>query len=221
MLKPLHFELLAYVSFGVAAVVAFWKLRDKREYGYALLATSLLFFPYEWLADTYFMVMTYDPGFVMLGNLPGTQLPLMMFFAYGMFWGIPLMLCIRLREKIDAMPLAIRIGVLWAIFTLIDLGIEYTTTLPGLWTYYWPKSMMIGGVQPWVTPLLVSLWNLVLYFTQPVAQKLSDGRNWLAGLGVHYGIFFVGYATCTVVVLTVIKFIGITALPNTIPFPGF
>jgi hypothetical protein len=82
MLKPLHFELLAYVSFGVAAVVAFWKLRDKREYGYALLATSLLFFPYEWLADTYFMVMTYDPGFVMLGNLPGTQLPLMMFFAW-------------------------------------------------------------------------------------------------------------------------------------------
>lgn len=220
MLLPIHYELQTYVSFALVSIVVFWKLRDKRDYGYALLATSLLFFPYEWLADTYFMIMTYDPRFVMI-NLPGTDLPIMMFFAYGMFWGVPLMVCMALRKKIDAMPLVVRIVVLWVIFTLIDLGLEYTTTLDGLWTYYWPKSMMLSGVQPWATPMLVSMWNLVLYFTQPLAKRLSDGKSWLAGLGIYYGIFFVGYATASVVVLTIIKCIGITALPNSIPFPGF
>ena len=80
-MKAIHFEMASYVVYAVAIIVIALRYRDQRAYWYALLGCSLAF-PFEWVADRYWMFLDYDWSFRMLVD----RLPLMMPFAWTWFF---------------------------------------------------------------------------------------------------------------------------------------
>ena len=142
---------------------------------------SLLVY-WEWIADKHWMFLDYDWGFVMLVD----RLPLMMFFSWGWFFALPLIICLRLQKKIDSKPLWLRLLVLYVIFWLWDFLVEYSSTTCQLWVYHWEKEAMIGGILPWFIPAMVASANTLLYFGHKIALRYSTGKGWLQGFLIHF-----------------------------------
>ena len=159
-MKAIHFEIFSFAGYGLAILLILFLFRNRRDYWYALIGCSLAF-PFEWVADNYWMFLQYDWSFWMLVD----RLPLMMPFAWGWFFGIPLILCLQLQKKIDALPLWGRCLLLYVIFWPWDFVVEYASTTFGLWEYrLWPEKAMIGGILPWFIPTMVASANATLYF---------------------------------------------------------
>lgn len=183
-MKPIHFELPTYIIFVTICVLIATIFHNRRDYWYAFIGCSLMF-PFEWIADRYWMFLDYDWGFVMFPIL-FERLPLMMPFAWGWFFGFPIIICMLFEKKIDVMPLVLRIVVLWAVFWGWDFWNEYVSTKSQLWDYHWSKEHMIGGILPWFIPFAVSFGNVLLYFAHKIALKKSRDQTWIQGFCTHF-----------------------------------
>ena len=184
-MRPIHFEVATYVMFGLTVAWIAVKHRDRREYWYALFGCTLLF-PFEWIADKYWMFLDYDWGFVMMVD----RLPLMMPFSWGWFFGLPLILCLRLENRIDALPPVLRVLLLFTVFFLWDVFVEYSSTSFHLWDYHWKKEAMIGGLLPWAIPIGVSFGSTLLYFFHKIALKKSKNTGWTRGFSIHVAAYY-------------------------------
>ncbi len=203
-MKPIHFEIATYLGYVLIMVLIATVFRGRRDYWYALFGCTLLF-PFEWIADKFWMFLDYDWGFVMMVD----RLPLMMPFAWGWFMGFTLILCIHFQDKIDAMPLVLRVIFLYVIFWLWDLLVEYSSTSFLLWDYHWKKEHMIGGLLPWFIPTTVALANVMLYFGHKIALKKSSGKNWIQGFLIHLLIYYIVFIIHVAIGWPIIKIWGI------------
>jgi len=94
-MKPLYFEIFTYIFYAFTIVLIAFRYRNKRDYWYALIGLGLCI-PFEWLADRYWMFLDYDWSFVMLVD----RLPLFMFFSWGWFYALPLIICLQLQKRL-------------------------------------------------------------------------------------------------------------------------
>jgi len=203
-MKAIHFEMASFLLYAVAIVVIATRYRNHRDYGYALIGCSLAF-PFEWGADKYWMFLDYDWSFRMLVD----RLPLMMPFAWGWFFGIPLIVCLRFQDKIDAIPLWARWLVLYAIFWPWDFIVEYSSTTYRLWVYHWPEGSMIGGILPWFIPTMVATANTTLYFAHKIALRYSEGKGWFHGFSIHVLAYYLVFTLQVAVGWPLIRMMGI------------
>jgi hypothetical protein len=206
-MKPIHFEVATYVISAIVIVLLATVCRNRREYWYAYIGCSLMF-PFEWIADRYWMFLDYDWGFVMFPVL-FERLPIIMPLSWGWFFGVPLILCIRFRDKIDAMPLIVRILVLYVIFFGWDFALEFSSTGYGLWDYHWHKEAMIGGILPWFIPFAVSFNNTLLYFVHNRALKKSETQAWIPGFVTHVLAYLAVFVINVAIGWPIIKLFGI------------
>jgi len=137
------------------------------------------------------------------------RLPLMMPFAYGWFFSVPLIICLHQKEKIDSMPLLFQIIVLYAIFCIWDFAVEYSSTRYQLWNYHWPKTSMIGGILPWFVPFLVACANTALYYTHKAALRYSSGKKWGKGLLIHILAYYILFIIGGLVIWSCVAFMSI------------
>lgn len=203
-MKAIHFEMFSFAGYGLAILLILFLFRNRRDYWYALIGCSLAF-PFEWVADNYWMFLQYDWSFWMLVD----RLPLMMPFAWGWFFGIPLILCLQLQKKIDALPLWGRCLLLYVIFWPWDFVVEYASTSFGLWEYrLWPEKAMIGGILPWFIPTMVASANATLYFGHKVALKYSVGKQWLHGFVIHLFAYYIVFVIQVAVGWPLVRMMG-------------
>ena len=184
-MKAIHFEILSYVVYVLMVLAIVTRFENRRDYWYALIGCSLGI-PFEWFADKFWMFLDYDLSFTMLVD----RLPLMMAAAWGWFFALPLIVCLQLEDRIDRIPLGLRILTLYAIFWFWDVSVEFTSTGFGLWVYHWKKEAMIGGVLPWFIPTMVAPVNVGLYFAHKIALRRSAAEGWLRGLLTHTAAYY-------------------------------
>lgn len=195
----------------VVAVVLFVKFRDKREWWYVFLIPMFLAIPFELIGDTYTMVMDYSWAFTMI---PGTRMPVMMIFAYVMFFSVPYILADAfLRPRLQKHSKVFEAVMVLLVFCIWDFVVEYSSTFNGLWTYYWPTELMIGGALPFTTPLLIMFFSVAFYYIWPIAERLSDGKGWWKGFLIHFGSIFVVFSALNTFILLILRFIGIMPIP--------
>jgi hypothetical protein len=180
-MTALHFELISYGVWALIGILLFTIGKGRRDHWYFFLGMTACF-PFEWLADNFWMFLQYDWSFTMMFG----RFPLMMPFAWGWFFAIPVILMFRNKDKIDRLPLWVQIVGIYVFFFLWDFVVEYGSTGFALWTYYWPESYLIGGV-PWVIPAAVGTAFLMYYYGHNYLLKYSTGKHWAEGFAIHLG----------------------------------
>ena len=185
-MPPIMFTINTYILWGLAAGLIIFRWKNQRDLWFALLGTSLAF-PFEWYAINYPNLMVYDISYFMVFD----RLPFWMIFAYGWFFGFPLIICLRFQEKIDKRPVWQRVVGLFVIFCIYDFAVEYAGTAVGHWVYYYPESWEIGGILPWTIPLFVSMHNTFLYFAHKYVLKFSEKTEWIPGFLMHILTYYI------------------------------
>jgi hypothetical protein len=208
-MKPIHFEVATYLMYAFTVLLITFRFRDHRDYWYALFGCTLGF-PYEWVADKYWMFLDYDWGFSMLFD----RLPLMMPFAWGWFFALPLIFCLRFSSKIDALPLWLRITLLYGIFWLWDFLVEYSSTSYRLWVYHWTPGSMFGGILPWFIPVMVASANTLLYFGHKMALVFSSKKGWFQGFIIHLITYYIIFTLQVLIGWPLIILLGIKPIPG-------
>jgi hypothetical protein len=203
-MKPIHFEIATYLAYIFTVILIAARYRSHRDYWFALIGCTLAF-PFEWLADKFWMFLDYDWAFVMLVD----RLPLMMPFAWGWFFALPLIICLRFQDRIDALPLVLRVALLYGVFFTWDIVVEYFSTSFLLWDYHWNKEAMIGGLLPWFIPLSVSFANTLLYFAHKIALKKSRDMPWIQGALTHASAYYIVFIIQISIGWSIIKILGI------------
>lgn len=206
-MKPIHFEVATYVLAVIVIVLIATVFRNRRDFWYAYIGCCLMF-PFEWIADKYWMFLDYDWGFVMFPFF-FERLPIIMPLSWGWFFGVPLIICLLLKEKIDAIPLIGRIIVLYVVFFIWDFAVEYSSTGYALWDYHWNEAAMIGGILPWFIPLAVSFNNTLLYFAHNMALKKSESQTWIQGFITHFLAYLAVFVINVAIGWPLIKLLGI------------
>jgi hypothetical protein len=180
------------------------KWRDRPHYLWTMLGLTLIF-PGEWISDYKWLMMDYDPSFI---PIPYIQLPLMIPFAYAVFYAIPVIFIVDgpLKKHINKIPRWLFLAILYVIGVGYDLIVEGLSTMPAfhVWTYHWsPESSIFGGV-PWPVPLTVGAQIPLYYLTYLWACKYSTKqKSWLKGFLIQSGFYLgvtavfivIGYAT--------------------------
>lgn len=185
-MHPIVFTIATYLLFGFASYLIIFRFNNQRDYWYALIGCALTF-PLEWYAINYPNLMVYDIRYFMIFD----RLPFWMIFAYGWFFGFPLVICLRLQDKIDAWPLWQRIVGIYTFFWVWDIVTEYSSTAVGFWVYYYPEEWMIGGILPWFIPTAVAFHNMLLYFGHKFALKYSSEKSWIHGFFIHLLTYYI------------------------------
>jgi hypothetical protein len=207
-MQPIHFEIITYIIYVIAIGVLALFFRNNRGYWYALIGCTLLF-PFEWIGFSCFTFLDYDLRFTMFFD----RLPLMIPFAWGWFMGGTLILCLRFSNKLDAIPLYLKIIILYAIFWVWDFAVEYSSVGNNLWVYHWPKHLMIGGKLPWLIPFIVAIQNVANYFAHRIAQRYSEGTRWVQGFLIHLAAYYIVGVLTLFVGALVYWILGVTAFP--------
>ncbi len=183
-MNPFYYELINYVMWVVTALLIFVRYKNQRDYWYLLIGWSLVF-PLDYISDKYALFLRYNEGFTMLFD----RYPLFLLPAFGWFFSIPIILCLRLQNKIDALPLWRRVGLLFVAFLALGFIVEIPSASYSYYTYYWPSMWMINGVVPWSIPATDSVYLVMLYFAHKVALKYSANKRWIPGFLIHLGAY--------------------------------
>ena len=185
------------VAFTVGSFVVYFlvigflwsRYRDHRDYWYAFIGITLMS-PIEWIPCAYIFFCNYNTDFVMAFD----NWPIWMPTAYVWFYFIPLLICLRLKDKIDSVPLFWRVIMLYSIFWIWDFWVEYPATTIGHWTLGWNPESMIDGRLPWVTPTATAIGNVMVYFAHSIALKYSTPvKEWGKGFRIHLLAYVTGW----------------------------
>ena len=190
--SPLTLQIQDLIFYSLVLLYVIWRKRDKREYWYALIGCTLLF-PFEFYGDKTWLQLDYSDHFVMLWQ----NFPAMMPFAWGFFFGLPLIIMMNLSKKIDSKPLWLQLLIIIPIFLIWDFVSEYaaTSTGGGSWRYWWPKEQMINGVFPWPIAGQVAAFNICLYYANKWALKQSvNVKSWWKGFFIHLTAYYFTFA---------------------------
>jgi hypothetical protein len=161
------------------------------------------------------MFLLYDWSFTMMFG----RFPLMMPFAWGWFFAIPLVLMFRNKEKIDRLPLWVQIVGIYVIFFLWDFLVEFISTDFALWNYYWPDAHLIGGV-PWFIPAMVGTAVLMFYYGHIWLLKHSSDKSWGKGFLIHLGGYYaIGTIRAVVGWFITVKIMGLVPTGMEVVWP--
>ncbi|SNQ60633.1 conserved membrane hypothetical protein [Candidatus Methanoperedens nitroreducens] len=188
-MNPFYYELINYVMWAVTALLIFVRYKNQRDYWYLLIGWSLVF-PLDYISDKYSLFLRYNEGFTMLFD----RYPLFLLPAFGWFFALPTILCLRFKNKIDALHLWRRVGILFVVFLALGFVAEIASTSSGYYAYYWPSTWMINGVVPLSIPITDSIYLVMLYFGHKVAIEYSVNKKWISGFLIHIGTYYVVFA---------------------------
>lgn len=145
-------NLLAVRAFELVCVVAWlaglawvWLSRNSLYVGVYFGSSTLMVF--DWIFNTnWFFKVLYDPQFIPLWKIQGVVQPLALAANYAFFFGLPVLLFVRVRDAMDR-----RFGnwgylVIFLVGALLDLGFEIPMVKLGLWRYYQAPQFLIGGL---------------------------------------------------------------------------
>lgn len=210
------FELGEYAVLAIFLVVMFVKFRQKKMWWYITIASFICAWPFEWLADTYMMVMDYSWEFSMF---PGTRYPIFMAFSWIVFFAVTYILMDGLlRKRLQKLPKWGEFLIVTVIYAAFDFAVEFSACSFGLWTYYWPSELMFGGVLPITTPILVATFSIANYYMVPWAEKLVENDGFGKGFVKYLVIQFCVWGGLCMLMLAINKTLGVLPIPLDIAY---
>lgn len=191
MINP-YVALFEYGSYGawlVLLVVLFTRFRQRRDLQWLLFAMTMMF-PFEWLADNYWMYLNYNPEFTSMSG----HFPLFMPFSWGWFFPIIVSVLLTQQKRLARLPVPVTTIIVFLGFFVWDVLIEGWATVNGLWVYWWPEASFIHPdiPLPFAIPLLTAMQGPAYYFTQIWARKNLSKYTWLEGFAIFTGIVLLG-----------------------------
>jgi hypothetical protein len=184
---------------------------------FTILAITVIS-PIELLYDQAF-ALTYSSQLIpLLPNItaPFRELPMMIPFAYGTFYGVPLLVTLAIMRKVEKTSTPLWVSLITMLVGMFgfNLLVEWWTTgaADSVWSYAWSANTFIRfgatGGQPWVVPVTVAV-NLPLYYlahrfarrrgvvlgTLPERFLLHQGAIWIATLIIFVSAIAVLTAT--------------------------
>ena len=170
----------------VVLLLTLWK--RQRHFLWSVLAITLNF-TLEPFYDQHFL-LRYSEQFIPI--LPRVAVPLMIPFAYGTLYTVPLLISIWLFKRFPQIPGWAKFFGMWAFMFATNMAQEGIFTGGGAWDYFgWtPASYGLGG-QPWIVPVGVALNLPAFYFSHVYASEASDrletnAQKFLLFLGVFF-----------------------------------
>lgn len=212
---PRIFEIGSYVAWVLTAIAIATVFKNKREYWYAFLGLSTLIF-FEWFADFHWMFYRYSDKFTFIFS--HHFVPLFMFFAYGWFFGLMLIVNLQFEEKLDRLPFWGQVLLLYAIYFVWDFIVEFTFTQTKCWTYY--NSAPSLKNMPWIIPCIVAVASTGFYFIHKWARKYSVDKSWFKGFLIHVSFYWGFFGLFGAVGWVFMKIVGIhSTIPVTALHP--
>ena len=175
-----------WLKFRSAPTLTVWK--GNRHFLWSILAITLNF-TLEPIYDQYFAI-AYSKEFIPL--LPRVDLPLMVPFAYGTLYTVPLLISLWFFGKFPKVPAWAKLLGMWVFMWATNMAQEGMTTSGGAWDYYgWTPASFGLGNQPWIVPVGVALNLPAFYFSHVYATRVSErlGTGMQKFL-MHLGVFF-------------------------------
>lgn len=172
------FEYGSYTAW-LALVWLFFIHRKERVVQWVLVSMTLLF-PFEWLADNYWMFLHYDSQFTpMIGHFP-----LFMPFSWGWFFALVIYVALANQGKLEAFSRHTQALLIFTAFFAWDFIVEALATKVHLWVYWWGEESFIPGtlLPVWI-PLFTALQTPAFYFTAVWAREKYQNASWLGGFG--------------------------------------
>lgn len=207
------------VTVWLMIVCISWYLgyRKKSSEGKVFLWTILSITICSLIEVVYDQAFALDYSQKLIYLIPLVKYPMMIPFAYGTFYGLPLSLTVFLMNKVDrkwpnAPKWLIVICMLVGMFTY-NMLFEWPMTLAGnsVWVYNMPpwtlNSFFSFGGQPWIVPVTVAVNLPVYYFAHKWALKKtmmmeSSVQAFLTNLGAIWASTIFIFISA-VIVLTV------------------
>ena len=170
------FEYGSYLGWIFIAWLFFVHKKD-RVVQWVMIAMTIMF-PFEWLADNYWMFLHYDSQFTpMIGHFP-----LFMPFAWGWFFALVIGVCLSNKPKLDKLSLPMQALIVFAAFFVWDVLVEGSATSVYLWVYWWGEEHFIPGtLLPIWIPIFTALQTPAFYFTAVMAKERYANAGWWAG----------------------------------------
>jgi hypothetical protein len=214
-LYALLFEFGSYITWGLFFCIILTRWRDHRDFLYLFLGLTLSF-PYEWIADSFWLFIDYSEQF----NMMFGRFPFFMPFAWAWFYAVPIIFMLLNKEKIDRMPLWLNIVWMFALFFVWDLLVEGVSVNFDLWTYYVsPKLHILPGL-PYYVPIWLGIQLPTYYYGHLWARKLAETKSWGMGFLLHLLVYYaLGAAVAISGWIINTKILGIEAIGQTIHYP--
>jgi len=153
------FELVCIVSWLVGLV---WIRRTKNPVYAGVYFGSSTLMLFDWLFNTdWFFRVVYDDKFIPFWRIQGVGQPVAIAANYAFFFGVPVLLFVQHRERLDrAVGFAGSFLAVFAFAVGLDAAFEIPmVTFLKVWRYYQAPQFLVGGVpysNLWFSGLLMT-----------------------------------------------------------------
>jgi hypothetical protein len=178
---------------GAWLVGLYWVWRQRQPVYSVVYFGSSTLMVFDWIFNTnWFFRVVYAEQFIPLWKIQGVVQPLALVCNYAFFFGVPVLMLVHARERLDRLLGPWVYAAVFGIGALLDLLFEIPMVWLGLWTYYQQPAFLLGGV-PWSSFWYSGLLMLAAYAAARLAVRWGTSPlPAQAALGTEGGAKFLG-----------------------------
>jgi hypothetical protein len=186
-------NVLAVRVFEAAAVGlwlwgVWWARRQRNPVYTGVYFGSSTLMLFDWVFNTnWFFRVTYAEQFIPLWTIQGVLQPVALLCTYAFYFGIPVLLLVHARERLDRSLGRWGYAVVFVGGGLLSPAFEIPMVQLGLWTYHQRPEFLLGGV-PWSNVWYSGMLSVAAYAGARLAVRWgSVGQGSGEGAAVFLG----------------------------------